>query len=95
MPTSVQAPPTAPKAAATGFWLQLGAFAKLDGAESLRSRIVGEADWLAPLLAVFKDRGLNRVQAGPYASQADARAAAQRLRDAMGLEAIIVLQPRR
>ena len=89
-PASTPVPPSATKNAATGFWLQLGAFAKLDGAESLRSRIVGEADWLAPLLAVFKDRGLNRVQAGPYASQADARAAAQRLREAMGLESLVV-----
>jgi len=83
-------PPPAPRAAATGFWLQLGAFAKLDGAESLRSRVAGDADWLAPLLAIFKDRGLNRLQAGPYLSQADAQAAAQRLREAMGLETLIV-----
>jgi len=85
-------PPPAPKAAATGYWLQLGAFAKLDGAESLRGRIADEADWLAPLLAIFKDRGLNRVQAGPYASQADARGAAQRLREAMGMEPLIVVR---
>ena len=90
VPASMPVPPSTTKNAAPGFWLQLGAFAKLDGAESLRSRIVGEADWLAPLLAVFKDRGLNRVQAGPYASQADARAAAQRLREAMGVESLVV-----
>jgi len=83
-------PPPAPKAASAGFWLQFGAYAKLDGAEQERSRLADGADWLAPLLAIFKDRNLNRLQAGPYATQADARAAAARLREGMGLNVLIV-----
>jgi rare lipoprotein A len=89
---AVAAPPLAPapKAASAGFWLQFGAYAKLDGAEQERNRLADGADWLAPLLAIFKDRNLNRLQAGPYATQADARAAAARLREAMGLNVLIV-----
>ncbi len=80
----------APKAAARGFWLQLGAFSKLDGAEALRAKVASGADWLAPLLAVFKDRQLNRLQAGPYATRADAMSAAAKLRADMSLDAVIV-----
>jgi rare lipoprotein A len=89
-PPPPQAPAPVPKAAAPGFWLQLGAFSKLDGAEQERARLVGAADWLAPLLAIFKDRGLNRLQAGPYATRADAQAAAARLRAGGSVEALVV-----
>jgi rare lipoprotein A len=85
-------PPPAPRLASPGYWLQLGAFTRLDGAETLRARVALDADWLAPLLAIIKDKQLNRLQAGPYASRADAQAAADKLRDAAGLGAVIVLR---
>lgn len=86
----VPAPAVVPPAAAPGFWVQLGAFSRLDGAEAYREKLVRELDWLAPLLAIFKDRGLNRLQAGPYASRADAQAAADRVRRAMAQAAVVV-----
>ncbi|MDY0748880.1 septal ring lytic transglycosylase RlpA family protein [Paucibacter sp. R3-3] len=86
----VPAPAVVPPAAAPGFWVQLGAFSKLDGAEAYREKLVRELDWLAPLLAIFKDRGLNRLQAGPYASRADAQAAADRVRHTMAQAAVVV-----
>lgn len=89
-PPPPAAPAPVPKNAAPGFWLQLGAFSKLDGAEQERARLVGSADWLAPLLAIFKDRGLNRLQAGPYATRSDAQAAAARLRATGSVDALIV-----
>ena len=79
-----------PKASAKGFWIQLGAFSKLDGAQTQRQQIAQSLDWLSPLLAVFKDGGLNRLQAGPYATRDDARAAAERVRAALGLAAVVV-----
>jgi rare lipoprotein A len=84
------APAPMPKAAARGFWIQLGAFSRLEGAEAQRRQLTETLDWLAPLLAVFKDGGLNRLQAGPYATREDARAAAERVRAAMGLAAVVV-----
>jgi len=82
--------PPAPKAASPGFWIQLGAFRKLDGAETLRSQVSREQDWAAPLLAIFRDAGLHRLQAGPYASRSDAAQAADRLRIALALTPVIV-----
>jgi len=80
----------APKASARGFWIQLGAFGKLDGAETQRQQLAQTLEWLSPLLAVFKDSGMNRLQAGPYATRDDARVAAERVRSAMGLSAVVV-----
>jgi rare lipoprotein A len=37
------------------------------------------------LLAVFSERGLNKLQAGPYVTREDARSAAERVRTALRL----------
>ncbi|UXH78624.1 septal ring lytic transglycosylase RlpA family protein [Roseateles amylovorans] len=77
-------------AAAPGFWLQLGAFSRLEGAETLREQFNRELDWMAPMLAIFKDKSLHRLQAGPFISREDARAAAERVRTAMALTPVLV-----
>lgn len=82
--------PAAPRAASRGFWVQLGAFSRMDGAEAMRRELLAELDWLAPLLAVFKDSGLHRLQAGPYASREDARQAADKVRGALAMNAVVV-----
>jgi len=82
--------PPAPRAAAPGYWVQLGAFARLDGAEQLRRRVVASLDTIAPLLAIFRDGALNRLQAGPYATRADATAAQRQLHDALAMDAVVV-----
>jgi rare lipoprotein A len=76
--------------AAPGFWLQLGAFRERDGALDFQRKVEREIDWLAPLMAVFVDRDLHRLQAGPYASRADAAGAAERLRAGLQLVPLIV-----
>ena len=86
----VAATAEAPKAAARGFWLQLGAFRQRDAALDLQHRVQREADWLAPLLAIFGERSLHRVQAGPYASRSDASQAAERLRSLLQLVPTVV-----
>lgn len=78
------------RASAPGFWIQLGAFSKLDGAEQFRQKLVQQLDSLAPLLAIFRDSGLHRLQAGPYASREDARQAAERVRLAIALTPMVV-----
>ena len=87
---AVGVPAEAPKAAARGFWLQLGAFRQRDAALDLHDRVQREADWLSPLLAIFGERSLHRVQAGPYASRSDANQAAERLRSLLQLVPTIV-----
>ena len=85
-------PGRAPAEAARGFWVQLGAFRERDGAESFRRRVGadGESSWLEPLLAIFGDASLYRVQAGPYPSRDEADARAQRARSALGVVPIVV-----
>lgn len=69
---------------APGFWVQLGAFSKLDGAEKLREQVVARAEAFGPLLTVVREQALHRLQAGPYASREQASAAAEQLRSALG-----------
>ncbi len=90
MPAETAAPAQAAAKAAPGFWLQLGAFAQGEGALSFQRRVATEAPWLAPLLTVFSERNLHRLQAGPYGSRTQAQAAAQRLREALQLVPAVV-----
>ncbi len=76
--------------AGTGFWIQLGAYKERSGALEFQHRLVDEQPWLAPLLAVFSDRGLNKLQAGPYSSREDAKSAAEHIRVALQLVPTIV-----
>lgn len=81
---------TLPRHAAPGFWVQLGAYAKLDGAERFRQQLLLELAGMAPLLAVFKDGGLHRLQAGPYGSREDARQAAEQVKLALNMNVLVV-----
>ncbi|HEY5321479.1 MAG TPA: septal ring lytic transglycosylase RlpA family protein, partial [Caldimonas sp.] len=65
-------PPVSTAPPARGFWVQLGAFRESAGAESFQRRVADEVEWLLPVLATYGDATLYRVQAGPYASRADA-----------------------
>ncbi|HEY6510531.1 MAG TPA: septal ring lytic transglycosylase RlpA family protein [Burkholderiaceae bacterium] len=76
--------------AAPGFWLQLGAFREREGALDFQRKVERELDWLAPSMAVFTDRDLHRLQAGPYRTRADAGDAADRLRAELQLVPLIV-----
>ncbi len=87
---SVTRTPQPIAAAATGFWLQLGAFRERDGALDFQRKVERELDWLAPSLAVFTDHALHRLQAGPYRTRADASGAAERLRAELQLVPMIV-----
>lgn len=89
-PAADSPPPAMQIAAAPGFWLQLGAFSRLEGAETLRTQMARELDWLSPLLAIFKDKTLHRLQAGPFNTREDARAAAEKVRQAMALSPVVV-----
>jgi rare lipoprotein A len=96
LPTAAAAPePEGPAlrplaSAPRGFWIQLGAFRQRDGAESFQRRVADELDWLSPLLAVFVDTPLFRLQAGPYASREEASEGAERIREALQLVPVIV-----
>ena len=75
---------------ARGFWVQLGAFRQQDGAETFRRRVAADVDWLTPLLAVFADAAVYRLQAGPYPNRTEALGVAERVRDSLQLVPLIV-----
>ncbi len=76
--------------AARGWWLQLGAFKAAEGAAQFQRKLSGQADWLAPLMALFREQSLNKLQAGPFPSKAEAQAAAERLRGQLQLVPMLV-----
>lgn len=91
-PTPVADGPTARAytGPARGWWVQIGAFRAHDGAESFMHRVSAELDWLSPLLAIFNDASVYRLQAGPYPSREHAKAAAEQVRDGLKLVPLIV-----
>ena len=93
--TSLPAIEDAPNARAStksarGFWVQLGAFRDRDGATAFQRRVGSELANLSPLLAVFGEAALFRLQAGPYPSREEARGAAESIRAALQLVTVIV-----
>jgi rare lipoprotein A len=54
------------------------------------ARRKAQLDWLAPQLHVFPRDGLFRIQAGPFASQTEAREAADRISQGLGIKTIVL-----
>jgi rare lipoprotein A len=88
-PTAPAAPTAAPTAA-TGYWVQLGAFRQRQGAHDLRQQLTRELAWLEPWLAIIDDRTLFRLQAGPFATRSEAQGTAERIRDAGSLQPVVL-----
>jgi rare lipoprotein A len=80
-------------AGAAGYWLQFGAFRQHQGAKDLQQQLSRELAWLEPWLAVFDERALFRVLAGPFASRGDALGAAERIRGMAGPQPLLVQRP--
>ncbi len=88
VPATASAPASSP--AAPGFWLQLGAFSQRQGAFDLRQLLMRELAWLEPLLAVFDERALFKLQAGPFASRDEAQSAAERIRGTADVQPMVL-----
>ena len=87
---TARGPAAAPTAAGRGYWVQLGAFRERDGAVTFQQRVAAELDWLSPLLAIFEERPVHRLQAGPYESRDAALQAAERIRESLQLVPVVV-----
>jgi rare lipoprotein A len=85
-------PPLAPAAtpSAQGFWVQLGAFRQRDGAEQFQRQVSDDLAWLSPLLAIFAEPQLFRLQAGPYPTRSEAQDSAGRIREALKLVPVVI-----
>ncbi|MFZ2854598.1 MAG: septal ring lytic transglycosylase RlpA family protein [Rhodocyclaceae bacterium] len=73
-----------------GIFLQLGAFASADNAESLRSHLTRELDWLSEGVQINTGGGMHRVHLGPYANRGEAEKVAERIRLALGYKPTFV-----
>jgi len=93
-PAPTPEPDPAPVAAATpaarGFWVQIGAFRQRNGAEEFHKRVSEDLQWLSPLLAIFSEPQLYRLQAGPYPTREEAGEAAGRIREALKLVPVVI-----
>ena len=89
--TAVVTPAASPSATSQrGVFLQLGAFSNAENAESLRSHLSRELDWLNEAIQINAGGGIQRVQLGPYASRADAEKVAEKIRLALGYKPAFV-----
>jgi len=82
----------APVGAQKGIFLQLGAFANADNAESLKNHLANELDWLTEPMHVLPGGGIHRLQLGPYASRSDADRVAEKIRSALGGKPTVVVR---
>ncbi len=79
----------APTALASGFYLQLGAYSRLDNAEQGRAQLAPYAQTLGKL-DVVPAGALFRLYGGPFTSRADAARAAASLPAAAGVKPIVI-----
>lgn len=77
-------------AAPAGYWLQLGAFRTRDAALRLQQRLRDEGEAGLAAVAVFEEDGWFRVQAGPYATRAQAQQAADAGLRLSGRSALVI-----
>ena len=87
---------TAAKPSFAAYWLQLGAFRQRQGAHDLRQQLAQQLGWLDPLLAIFDEGALVRLQVGPFDTRRQAQDMAERIVEAaLGLQQPVVVQRRR
>jgi len=79
-------------AEAKGVYLQLGAFAVRENAEAFRARMMREFAWLQDAIQVIAGGTLFRLHLGPYRSQDDARAIADRIRSEISLSPLLIVR---
>jgi rare lipoprotein A len=77
-------------AASPGLWLQLGAFRDSDGAARLKRSVQSESGAVLTQVAIFEEDALYRVQAGPYATPAQAQQAGDWVRRRFGISPLLV-----
>jgi rare lipoprotein A len=95
-PTATALAPAEPSATATAIetpvvsqemaslWLQLGAFASAESAESFRQKLSRDLPWLLEPAQVSARDGLHRVRLGPYRNRDEATAIAEKVRASLG-----------
>lgn len=95
-PPVVVATTTVPASAITentnGIYLQLGAFSLYDNADNFLARMRAELPALTDTLGIIAKDGLFRVHAGPYADQALARQAADKIAQSLSIKPVLLVR---
>ena len=91
-PVQTSAPASGSETDAKGVYLQLGAFASADNAESLKTHLARDLDWLNEAMRVYPGNGIHRLQIGPYASRGDADKVAEKIRGTLGYKPTVVIR---
>ncbi len=73
-----------------GVYLQVGAFAGRDSAESFRVKVYRELAWLNDVIRIVPGNSIFRLQVGPYASRSDAQAVADRIRTELNFNPVFI-----
>ena len=73
-------------------FLQLGAFGTEQAAAQAMLTAMEQFIWMAVDVQVVRERGLHKLQAGPFRDAADARWAAGRIREESGLSPFYVIR---
>ena len=73
-----------------GSFVQFGAFGVRENAESYLTRLQTQTEWLNSMLRINHSDGIYRVQAGPYATEAAAREAAERAGQLLGMKPVVI-----
>ncbi|MGH8799424.1 MAG: septal ring lytic transglycosylase RlpA family protein [Casimicrobiaceae bacterium] len=76
-----------------GYVAQLGAFANYANAQEFIGRLANQTGGLGVEPRVRQETGLYRVFVGPYSTREEASRAADRLREALGLDATVRMAP--
>ena len=80
------------KQVAKGVFLQLGAFSAREAAENFRVRVYRELAWLSEPIQVIDGGAVFRLHLGPYRSQDEARAIADRFQTEFNLRPVLVVR---
>lgn len=95
-PVPAEPPEAAPVMAAStlpgGIFLQLGAFGAEANAESFRSKLQPQLAELQLTAQVTERDRLHRVQVGPFRTRAEATQMVEKLRESLGIRAIVVVR---
>ena len=75
---------------AKGVYLQLGAFAAREAADNFRVRVYRELAWLSEAIQVVAGGSVFRLHLGPYRSQDEARAIAERIQAELSFRPLLI-----
>ncbi len=89
-PPAAEDPPLPAVRELRGTFLQLGAFGSQENAESFRSRIQRQLDWLAESIHIHAKDGMYRLHLGPYRDAQEAGRVAERIREALAFKPFVV-----